>query len=93
MFQKTLRRIGIDEGKYQNTFAVRRLKKGTLIYELKLLMGHSSVTTTEVYSNMNLKRVSQDFPTIVSMYVNGTKIGKKDTLLEDTIGLSMAYVA
>ena len=29
-------------------------------------MGHSSVTTTEVYSNMNLKRVSQDFPTLVS---------------------------
>ena len=55
-------------------------------------MGHSSVTTTEVYSNMNLKRVSQDFPTIVSMYVNEVKIGKKDTLLKDTIALPMTYV-
>ena len=60
--------------------------------DLKLLMGHSSVTTTEVYSNMNLKRVSQDFPTIVSKYVNEVKIGKMDTDLMDTIVLPMTYV-
>ena len=28
-------------------------------------MGHASVTTTEVYSNMNLKRVAQDFPSLI----------------------------
>ena len=55
-------------------------------------MGHGSVTTTEVYSNMNLKRVSQDFPTIVSKYVNKAKIGKEDTIMEDTIALSMTYL-
>ena len=55
-------------------------------------MGHSTVTTTEVYSNMNLKRVSQDFPTIVSKYVNEVKIREMDTDLMDTIGLSMTYV-
>jgi len=78
MFKKALRCIGADEGKHfhslRHTFAVRRLIQGTSIYELKLLMGHSSVTTTEVYSNMNLKRVSQDFPTRVSRYVNEAKI-------------------
>ena len=96
MFKKALRSIGADEGKHfhslRHTFAVRRLIQGTSIYDLKLLMGHSSVTTTEVYSNMNLKRVSQDFPTIVSRYVNEAKIGKKDTLLKDTIALPMTYV-
>ena len=55
-------------------------------------MGHSSVTTTEVYSNMNLKRVSQDFSTIVSKYVNEVKIGKMDTDLMDTIALPMTYL-
>ena len=79
MFKKALRCIGADEGKHfhslRHTFAVRRLIQGTSIYELKLLMGHSSVTTTEVYSNMNLKRVAQDFPTIVTSYVNDAKIG------------------
>ena len=85
MFKKALRCIGADEGKHfhslRHTFAVRRLIQGTSIYELKLLMGHSSVTTTEVYSNMNLKRVSQDFPTIVSRYVNKAKIGESYTLV------------
>ena len=78
MFKKTLRSIGADEGKHfhslRHTFAVRRLIQGTSIYDLKLLMGHSSVTTTEVYSNMNLTRVAQDFPTIVKSYVNAHKI-------------------
>ena len=96
MFKKALRITGADESKHfhslRHTFAVRRLIQGTSIYNLKLLMGHSSVTTTEVYSNMNLKRVSQDFPTIVSMHADEVKIGKKDTLLKDTIALPMTYV-
>ena len=96
MFKKALRCIGADEGKHfhslRHTFAVRRLIQGTSIYDLKLLMGHSSVTTTEVYSNMNLKRVSQDFPTIVSSYVNEAKIGKVDTKLVDTVTLPMTYI-
>jgi site-specific recombinase XerD len=96
-FKKALRSIGADESKHfhslRHTFAVRRLIQGTSIYELKLLMGHSSVTTTEVYSNMNLKRVAQDFPTIVSSYVNEPKIGKVDTYIVDTIALPMAYVS
>ena len=56
-------------------------------------MGHSSVTTTEVYSGMNLKRVAQDFPTLVQNYVNNAKIGNGDTLLGDTIALPMTYVS
>ena len=56
-------------------------------------MGHSSVTTTEVYSEMNLKRVAQDFPTLVQNYVNNVKIVKKDTILKDMIALPMTYVS
>ena len=96
-FKKALRCIGADERKHfhslRHTFAVRRLIQGSRINTLKMLMGHSSVTTTEVYSNMNLKRVAQDFPTIVTSYVNDAKIGKEDTILEDTIALPMVYVS
>ena len=79
-FLKAMREVDGKETKYhlhclRHTFAVRRLIQGASIYELKLLMGHSSVTTTKVYSNMNLKRVAQDFPTIVTSYVNDAKIG------------------
>ena len=96
MFKKALRCIGADEGKHfhslRHTFAVRRLIQGTSIYELKLLMGHSSVTTTEVYSNMNLKRVSQDFPTIVSRYVNEVKIGESYTKKSYISASPMTYL-
>ena len=96
MFKKALRSIGADESKHfhslRHTFAVRRLIQGTSIYDLKLLMGHKSVTTTEVYCNMNLKRVAQDFPTIVSRYVNEAKIGQEDTKMEDIAALTMPYI-
>ena len=79
-FKKCLRKIGADESKHfhslRHTFAVRSLIRGTSIYQLKMLMVHSSVTTTEVYGNMNLKRIEQDFPTIVENNINTTKIGK-----------------
>ena len=97
MFKKALRCIGADDSKHfhslRHTFAVRKLIQGISIYTLKFLMGHSSVTTTEVYSEMNLKRVAQDFPTLVQNYVNNAKIEKVDTDIVDTIALPMTYVS
>jgi len=52
-----------------------------------MLIGHKSVTTIEVYSEMDLKRVKDDFPTIVSNYVNEAKIGEWDTIV-----VSMTYL-
>ena len=96
-FKRAIREIGADDSKHfhslRHTFAVRKLIQGISIYTLKLLMGHSSVTTTEVYSEMNLKRVAQDFPTLVQNYVNNAKIGKVDTDIVDTIALPMTYVS
>ena len=50
------------------------------------MMGHASVTTTEVYSNMNLKRVAQDFPALMD------KKGIKDTHLKDTTPLVSSHL-
>ena len=96
-FKKALIDIGSDDSKHfhslRHTFAVRRLLQGTSIYELKLMMGHSSVTTTEVYSRMNLKRVGQDFPTLLKNSQNSDKIGKVDTVLVDTAYIESKYIA
>ena len=96
-FKKSLRSIGAGERKHfhslRHTFAVRRLLQGTSIYDLKLLMGHRTVTTTEVYSRMNLKRVAQDFPTIVSSFINEEKIGETNTLITNTTTLPMTYMS
>ena len=96
-FKKCLREIGADESKHfhslRHTYAVRSLIRGTSIFDLKLLMGHSSVTTTEVYSDMNLKRVKDDFPTIAENHRNTVKICKSDTIITDTTQLIGSYVA
>jgi len=96
-FKQALRDIGAIEKKnfhsLRHTFAVRSLIKGVSIYELKLLMGHSSVTTTECYSNINLKRVSQDFPTLASKDQGAVKLVKRDTVLRDTRMVPDPYLA
>ena len=47
-------------------------------------MGHSSVTTTEVYAKMELKRLKRDFPSISGAFQNPMKYALEDTQLEDT---------
>ena len=96
IFKKALRNIGADESKHfhslRHTFAVRRLIMKTPIYDVKLMMGHASVTTTEQYTRMNLKRVAQDFPTLVSTYSDSDEFGQKDTLLKDTTEIDSTYL-
>ena len=96
MFKRSLREIDSNEAKHfhslRHTFAVRMLLKNTPIYEVKLLMGHASVTTTEQYSSMNLKRAAQDFPTLVTLFEQSPGIGKMDTDLMDTEYSLDAYV-
>ena len=95
-FKKCLRSIGADEKKrfhsLRHTYAVHRLIMNTSIYDVKLMMGHASVTTTEQYSRMNLKRVAQDFPSLVSLSAMTLEMGKKDTILEDTNHIINGYV-
>jgi len=82
-FKKALRNIKASEDKrfhsLRHTFAVRSLLKGISIYDVKLAMGHTSVTTTEKYSNMNLMRVAHDFPSLVE----APKNKKRDIEMRD----------
>jgi len=49
----------------RHTCAVRTYLKTRDIYAVMKQLGHSSVTTTEIYSKFNLKRLAQDFPDLV----------------------------
>ena len=97
MFKKALNSIGASKDKHfhslRHTYAVRSLLKGMSIYNLKLVLGHSSVTTTEVYSNMNLKRVSQDFPRLLSQGQTKNISGRWDMNLWDIDKDELSYVA
>ena len=46
-------------------FAVRRYLQTQDIYQVKQEMGHSSVTTTEIYAKFSLRRLEMDFPSLV----------------------------
>ena len=96
VFKKCLREIGADESKHfhslRHTFAVRKLLMSVPIHEVKLLMGHSSVTTTEQYSNMNLKRVAQDFPGLVRPSDPMPKLAMEDMVLEGMEGEPSDYL-
>ena len=50
-------------------------------------MGHASVVTTEVYSLMNLKRISQDFPNLLKKVNKSKNRLVRDTDLRDTKGV------
>ena len=87
MFKKCLRSIGASEDKrfhsLRHTFAVRRIVENVPIYKIQKMMGHSSVTTTEVYANMELKRLKRDFPSISALLQNPLKFTMEDISLED----------
>ena len=69
MFKKALIDIGADSSKYlhsiRHTFAVRRYLQNRDIYQVKQEMGHSSVTTTEIYAKFSLRRLEMDFTSLV----------------------------
>ena len=97
IFKKCLISVGAHKDKHfhslRHTFAVKSLIKGMAIYDLKLILGHSSVTTTEVYANMNLKRVAQDFPLLAKQYHYSTKLSIRDTAFRDTVSMVSDYRA
>ena len=69
MFKKALIDIGADSSNHLHsiryTFPVRRYLQTRDIYQVKQEMGHSSVTTTEIYAKFSLRRLEMDFPSLV----------------------------
>ncbi|MBT3234196.1 MAG: tyrosine-type recombinase/integrase [Calditrichaeota bacterium] len=49
----------------RHTAAVRKYLLTRDIYEVSRLLGHASITTTEIYTRLNIKRLEQDFPDLV----------------------------
>jgi len=86
VFKTCCRAIGIDRRFHdlRHTFAVRRYLITRDIYQVMKEMGHSKVTTTQIYSKFNTRRLEADFPTLVQSYHKTTKMGIVDTEIVDT---------
>lgn len=68
-FKRACRACNVADKKFhslRHTFAVRTYLRTRDIYKVAKLLGHASVTTTEIYAKFNLKRLQQDFPDLVS---------------------------
>ena len=78
VFLRAVREIDGDKTKFhfhclRHTFAVRRYLQTRDIYLVKQEMGHSSVTTTEIYAKFSLRRLEMDFPSLTESNNNREK--------------------
>jgi len=85
-FKRCCRAVGINRRFHdlRHTFAVRRYMITRDIYQVMKEMGHSKVTTTQVYSTFNIRRLEVDFPELSKSYHKTLKLSKVDTLMVDT---------
>lgn len=94
MFKQCCKIVGINNKHFhhiRHTYAVRRYLELRDIYQVAKELGHSSVTTTEIYAKFNLSRLEQDFPSLVNINKKGTfeaKYGIRDTDFRDTLHLN-----
>ena len=85
-FLKAMREVDGQDTKYhlhclRHTFAVRRYLQTRDIYLVKNELGHESVTTTEKYAKFSLRRLENDFPSLVNSTKN-TQIWEKGHTFE-----------
>ena len=78
VFLRAVLEIDGDKTKFhfhclRHTFAVRRYLQTRDIYLVKQEMGHSSVTTTEIYAKFSLRRLEMDFPSLTKSNNNREK--------------------
>ena len=69
MLTKALKSINKDDTHtlhcLRHTFAVRRYLETRDIYLVKTELGHTSVVTTEKYANFDIRKLEEDFPSLV----------------------------
>lgn len=91
VFKMCCRMVGINNKRFHNirdTFAIRRYLALRDIYQVSKELGHTSVTTTEIYAKFNPRRLNQDFPKLLKHSNYGEKqaiIKIRETDIRETI--------
>ena len=75
--KKVMRKCGIPETKHfhslRHTFAVRQVVTGVPMAMIQSMMGHRSISTTEIYAEFELKKLKRHFPTLLDYFHEGRK--------------------
>jgi len=87
-FKKACKELNLNFNLHclRHTYAVRQWIITNDIYEVKKLMGHTSVTTTEIYANFSLNRLKEDFPSDYSLRLEIDKIRESGIRGKDISG-------
>ena len=87
MLKKALKSIYTDDTRtlhcLRHTFAVMRYLQTRDIYSVRTELGHASVVMTEMYANFDVRKLEEDFPSLVSSNRNHIK-SLWDTISWDT---------
>jgi len=97
VFRRACRETEIEGRKFhslRHTTAVRLYLMTGDIYRVMKQLGHSSVTTTEIYSKFDVKRLEQDFPDLVKAKQQKEKEAEKGAEMRnwDTESWETRYV-
>ena len=91
MFVRACKSVGIYESKVttfhmlRHTFAVRKYLQTRDIYQVCKELGHTSIKTTEIYTQFSFARLEQDFPTLSLQLRNTPKKDDLETNKRETI--------
>ena len=75
---------GVSFHSLRHTFAVRRYLETRDIYQVCKELGHTSIKTTEIYTQFSFARLEQDYPSLVLRLEREGKKDKSDTQIVDT---------
>ena len=94
-FRRINRLIGLTNKFHdlRHTFAVRRYLMTRDIYQVMRELGHTKVTTTQIYADFeDTVDIAKEFPSIIKPS-NEPIFGKEDTIMEDTNKVVSLYVS
>ena len=88
VFTNACKKVGIYEDKrttlhcLRHTFALMKYLETRDLYEVCKRLNHTSIKTTERYSQFSFQRLEQDYPSIVE---NGSKVAKIDDMVTNNM--------
>lgn len=76
IFKLACKTAGVDKGIHfhslRHSFASNLVQQGVSLYKIKELLGHSSITTTEIYSHLNIDSLREAIKTLDDISIDKT---------------------
>ena len=90
-FKRACKSAGIDKSIHfhslRHSFASNLAQKGVNLYTIKELLGHSSITTTEIYSHLNMDSLKEAIETLNGPHPKSLSLVRRGTFKKDELKL------